>query len=123
MICLDIHNDEIYVGTVNNGVYIFNSEFKHIRCISTLTFGCRDIICRDEDIFIFSLFPSGLKAYSYNGDLIGDIPHFFELQMNHIEMLKDVQFNAFQLSLDKNGLIYLSNPLEDVFAFKHLEDS
>ena len=70
MSCLDIHNDELYVGTLNDGIYIFNSEFEHIRCISTLTFGCLDIICQDEDILIFSFFPSVLNIYSYNGDLI-----------------------------------------------------
>ena len=113
MICLDIHNDEIYVGTMDGGVYIFNSEFEHIRCISSLTFGCIDIICRDEDILIFSIFPSGLKAYSYNGDLIRDIPHFFELRLNHLDILEDIQINPFQLTLDKNGLILFSNPIDN----------
>ena len=112
MLCLDIHNDEIYVGAVDNDVYVFNSEFEHIRCISTLTYGCFDIICRDEDILIFSIFPSGLKTYSYNGDLIRDIPHF-EVRMNQIEMLEDTQINAFQLYLDKNDLILFSNPCDN----------
>ena len=115
MRCLDIHNEEIYVGTevVEENVYVFNSELEPIRCISTLTFGCLDIICRDEDILIFSFLPSGLNIYSYNGDLIRNIPHFFELRMNHIEMLEDIQFNPFQLSLDKNGLILFSNPIDN----------
>ena len=114
MSCLDIHNDEIYVGTLNDGIYIFNSEFEHIRCISTLTICCLDIICRDEDILIFSFFPSGLNIYSYNGDLIrNNILHFFVLRINHIDMLEDIQFNPFQLSLDKNGLILFSNPFDN----------
>ena len=110
---LDIHNDEIYVGTGERGVYIFNSEFEHIRCISTLTLGCIDIICRDEDILIFSFLPSRLNIYSYDGDLIRNIPHFFELRLNHLEMFEDTQFNPFQLSLDKNGLILFSNPIDN----------
>ena len=107
--CLDVHNDEIYVGTTGEGVHIFSSQLEHSRSISTYTLGCMDILCRDEDILICSLYPIGLNIFSYNGDLIRNIPL---LSYSIFRDLLDKGFYPFQFSVDRNNLILFSNPID-----------
>ena len=113
MLCLDVHNGDIYVGTAIEGVHVFSSEFEHIRAIQTNTFCCIDIICRDEDILTWSLLSNELNIYSYNGDFIKNISLSFTFGMEDIAKFiheRNVSFGM-QFEIDKNGLIFCTNPL------------
>ena len=114
LLCLDVHNDEIYVGTTRAGVHIFSAHLGHSRSISTYTFGCIDILCRDEDILICSLYPAGLNIFFYNGDLIRNIPLF---SYSTFRDLQDKEFIPFQFSVDRNNLIFFSNPIDHCICF------
>ena len=122
MYCLDVHNNEIYVGTGNGGVYIFNSEFHYVRSICTNTIICLDVLCREEYILISSVYPDGLNIYTHSGDFIRKITLSFSLRLKDLENFQKIGITCvpFQFSIDKTDIIIVTNPFEHCFDFTHL---
>ena len=117
--CTSIDNQKgrLYTCSTFPYLYVLSSDIEFIRLISVDTFCNVSILCRNEDILVFSLFPSQMSIVSYNGDLVRRVPLYDQFKFERLEKLDAFPF---QFYVDQYGLLVICSPLDNSLTIQTL---
>ena len=114
---IDNQKGQLYACPMIPYLCVFSSDLEFIRLISVDTVFNLSILCRNEDILVFSLLPSQMSIVSYNGDLIRRIPLYYQLNFERLEKLEAFPF---QFYVDQYGLFVICNPSDSSLIIQTL---
>ena len=70
---IDIHEGQLYTCAFEPYLLVLCSDLEFIRSINVVSCLNTCILCRNENLLVFSIFPPQINILSYNGDLVRNV--------------------------------------------------